>query len=252
MSNILINAEFEGKGKEAKGTTVKAQVLKTKTKVEFQAEKKKLAELDLQGDFGEDVELLAVEALPMSLFHLTVEGVPAIGRMVNRSAQAFSKLDIVITPLEWEDDNGVIEFMGDFTGLDFPFLAELSVRIVRRALRSMSYTHHPLTLFDLKQACGIVYDLQQGLDGAEELADWIGVREAVVLEELKAAKAKEKAKAKAAKKAKAEDEAPEEAPKAKPKAKTSTKAKAAAAKAKAKAKAKNSGKAKTANLADLA
>lgn len=265
--NVLINGEFDGKGTESKALEAcKAQILKTKSKVEVQFDKKGLPELDLQHDLASDIEAMDLESLPLSLFRVTVEGVPAIGRMVNRSEAAFNRLGLVITPLDWEDDSGVIEIMGDFTGSDFPFLAEIAARMVRRSLKAMSYTHHPLTLFDLKQACGMVYDLQQGTEGAQELVDWVGILELVILEEEKEVKAKakaekkavadaKKAKEKAAKKAKAKDEAetPDEGEDEAPALTKAQKVAAAKAKAKAaKAKAKNSGKAKTATLGDLA
>lgn len=274
--NVLINGEFDGKGTESKALEAcKAQILKTKSKVEVQFDKKGLPELDLQHDLASDIEAMDLEALPLSLFRVTVEGVPAIGRMVNRSEAAFTRLGLVLTPLDWEDESGVIEIMGDFTGADFPFLAEIAARMIRRSLKAMSYTHHPLTLFDLKQACGMVYDLQQGTEGAQELVDWVGILELVILEEEKEVKAKakaekkkasdaKKAEDKAAKKAKAkaeakakaaeaEDETPDEGEDEAPALTKAQKVAAAKAKAKAaKAKAKNSGKAKTATLGDLA
>ena len=106
-------------------------------------------------------------------------------------------------------------------------------RIVRRATLSIGFTHHPLTVFDLKQVIGLVQDVKEEVDGADDLLGWFTVRELAILEEEKEAKAvarKAKAAAVAALKPKLVKEP-------KPKA-TGT--------------AKNSkGKAQTAGLADL-
>jgi hypothetical protein len=93
---------------------------------------------------------------------------------------------------------------------------EVCLRLVQRATKAISHTHHPLTLFDLKQSIGLVYDLKQETEGAQDLAGWFDIRELTILEEAKEAKAGAKEKAKAATKQKAKEKRREKDPKTGP------------------------------------
>jgi len=238
--HLLIQADLEGKGKDAgKGMHYKAQVFKTKTKYEISLDKKDLKEINLVEEVSADMTAVGMGGKPISLFRVTIEGAPAIGRLVIRSTPAFAGIDAAISSeMKYESEAGVFEIEAEnATGMDLPYLAEITARIARRACRKLSWTHHPLTLFDLKQSIGLVYDLQVGAEGAQDLEDWFGVRELIHLEDVKAAKAEIAAEKKAAK---AKEKPP---PKAKPKG--------AATKAPPKGKAKNAGKGKSASLSDL-
>jgi len=234
--------------------------MKTKTKLTIKAPEGITID---NAEIAKEVGALKANGLDFTAIVLTVEGLKSFGGLVNRSVTALAKIGIVIPPnskgthpLDWDDTAGAITFhaIGEpFTGYDFPFLVDLTLRMVRRAGNALSPTQHSLTLYDLRQAAGTVYDVKQGITG---LSEWIDVREANVKEEVKAAKAvlrkekQEKARIerhKAAPKAKAKPKAPvteKNAPKAQPKAqpkakarpKTDLKAKIAAAKAKRAAK----------------
>jgi len=192
--NVHVTAEFAKTVKEAKGlTAVKATYLKTKTKLEVQATNKE--PLDASA-LETDIELLGLEGEPVSSLVVIVEGAQALGRVVNRSVVAFSKIGIGINEMGWEDEAGVITITGGLNGNELPMICDVMCKMVLRATKKMSHTHHALTLFDLKQTIGLTYDLSQGVEGAQGLKDWFDMRELVVLEEAKAAKAAEKAKAK--------------------------------------------------------
>lgn len=234
----LITAELAGATKEVKGLTCKANHFKTKTKLELRFTKEDRAKLDVYGGLTSDIELLKAQGMSLVSLVITVEGAQAIGRLVNRSVVAFGKVGIEVGELEWEDESGVVTFEGvlPLTGLDLAPLMEVVVRLVMRSLAAIGHTHHPLTLFDLKQAIGVAYDAKQGEEDAVSILDWFNVRELIILEETKMEKAaaakekrekkkKERAVAKVAAKATAKD--PKEgkeknAPKAKAKAKAKT------------------------------
>jgi hypothetical protein len=113
---------------------------------------------------------------------------------------------------------------GDLTGSEFPSLVETLFRLVERATGKVGGTQHPLTLYDLKQATGIVYEAKNGEEIATEILDWFSVRELVHLEEVKAAKKAAAEERKAKKKAELKAEAKamkEEAPTPKSKRKVS-------------------------------
>jgi len=227
--NVLVTTDT-GISKEVKGLNVlKQEVMKTKTKISVKINEK---DQGFQESVMEDIALMKLEGEEVTSFIVTVEGAKAIGRIVNRSITAFSKLGIEVSELDWDADSGVTMFTGRLTTMDLPFLIEVVLRLTQRATRAISYTHHPLTLFDLKQTIGLIYDLKQGQDGAQDMLGWFDVRELIVLEEVKAEKAETKAKAKAETKANANElkkmnskPKPKDKPKASTKAKTKPKAK---------------------------
>lgn len=231
-------AEVIGVAEEIKGLTCKASYLKTKTKLELRFTKDDRAKLDVYGGINGDIKALKLEGSPSSLV-VTVEGAQAIGRLVNRSVTAFGKIGIGINKMDWEAESGVInleESTLPLNGSDLPMLMEVMTRLVMRSVAPISHTHHLLTLFDLKQAVGVVYDAKQGDKSAEAILDWFNIRELILLEEAKEAKAEAKAKEK-------KEKAKEIAEKKKAKADERKEAREKA-KAEAKAKEKNSGKGK--------
>lgn len=236
----VIMVELAGVTKEVKGLICKANHFKTKTKLELQFTKEDKAKLDVFGRLVSDLKLLKAQGMPVTSVSLTVEGAQAIGRLINRSVVAFGKIGITSSELEWEDESGVVTFEGilPLTGSDLPHLMEVISRIVMRSLAAIGHTHHPLTLFDLKQATGIAYDAKQDDADAVAILDWFNVRELIILEEMKVEKAEiAKAKREKAKKGRAKAKVAAKAPK-EGKEKNAPKAKAKA-------------KAKTANLSHL-
>jgi len=232
---VSMMAEAMGVSKETKGLTCKAQHMKTKTKLEIRFTKEDRAKVDIFAGLGEDVGLLKLQAAPLVSVTVMVEGAQAIGRLVNRSIVAFGKIGIEISEMDWKDDSGEFTLTPvlEMAGNDLPPLMEVTARLVMRSLASISHTHHPLTLFDLKQAIGVTHDAKEGDEDAMAIVDWFNLRELIILEEVKAGKAEKaktkretaKAKRKVEKVAKAEakaegkTKAPEKnAPKAKPKA----------------------------------
>lgn len=225
-----IMAEVLGKSQETKGLTCKAQHMKTKTKLEIRFTKEDRAKVDIFAGLAEDVELLNLQAAPVVSITVMVEGAQAIGRLVNRSIVAFGNIGIELSEMNWENDSGefILKPILEMSGSDLPPLMEVIARLIMRSLASISHTHHPLTLFDLKQAIGVTHDAKQGDEDAAAIVDWLNLRELIILEEVKAEKV-EKAKAKretakakrATEKAKGKtaEKVPEKnVPKAKPKA----------------------------------
>ena len=212
--NSLIKIEVNKVTKETKGLEIFQQTcLKTKTNLEVKFTKK---DIGFQELVARDIELLGLEGEKIASFIVTVEGASALGRIVNRSVITFGKIGFEVNELDWEATAGVVEIEGDITALDLPYLVEVLLRLVQRATKAISHTHHPLTLFDLKQSIGLVYDLKQKAEGAEDLAGWFDIRELTILEEAKEAKAGAKEKAKAATKQKAKEKRREKDPKTGP------------------------------------
>jgi hypothetical protein len=222
--NAVINASTV-KTKEVKGLEVmKVKNLKTKTNITIRTDDDIKKEVDFFSAVLEDVKALKVEGQPISEISITVEGVPAIGRIINRSIPAFGKIDLEVSELGWDDAAGMVMITGDLTGSEFPSLVETLFRLVERAMGKVGGTQHPLTLYDLKQATGIVYEAKNGEEIATEILDWFSVRELVHLEEVKAAKKAAAEERKAKKKAELKAEAKamkEEAPTPKPRRKAS-------------------------------
>lgn len=180
--------------KEVKSLSImETKHLKTKTKLSINLpEGITIAHVDLAKEVG----ALKAKGLDFTAVTLTAEGLKSFGALVNRSVMALSKMGIEIPPnakglfpLDWDDTAGAITVnaIGNpFTGNDFPFLVDLLTRLVRRANTAMTVTQHNLTLYDLRQAAGTIFDAKLGDTG---LNDWINVREDNVKEDVKAAKA---------------------------------------------------------------
>jgi hypothetical protein len=183
---------------EKKGLSVVKQTnLKTKSLLELNLTEK---DSDVQELLAKDISALKAKGQKMDVV-ITVEGAKALGRLINRSASAMGRMGFVVQPLDWDAGAGEISIMADdLTGMDIPFLVEVLLRVARRATQKIGFTQHPLTIYDLKQTIGLVQDLRQEVDGAEDLSNWFSSRELAILEEEKAAKAEaRKAKAAAAK-----------------------------------------------------
>jgi len=203
------------KAKEVKTlNAINTKHLKTKVNLEIRTDGDTQPAADWIADLAEDIKALDAGNQPLSKLEWSVEGAPAIGRLVNRSVNALAKIGLELSTLEWEDGSGVVTVGGDLGyGSNLPHLAELLFRMADRASSKMGHTHHPLTTYDLKQAIGLVYDLRQG--NGKDLDEWFGVRELTILEETKAAKAKAAKAAKAAKGKKADPTKPKSKPKPK-------------------------------------
>lgn len=196
--------------------------LKTKTELTVGFDKEKFANLDLQGDVAQDIVLLGLEADPLTEIMVTVEGVDNFGRLFNRSIPAFSKIGVTLSETQWEAKQGVVTLeLKDATGNDLCMIMEVIAQLAIRAMGTVSGTQHPLSLFDMKQALGVVTGAKQGDEASVDLDDWFKMRELTILEEVKAAKkaAKDLEKAKAAAAAPAK---PAPAPKVAPKPVTKT------------------------------
>lgn len=226
--NTLITIDISKVTKETKGlSAIQQTCLKTKTKLEIRITNKDQGFQELVTD---DIVLLQVEGEKLDPFIVTVEGAKAIGRIVNRSVPAFGRLGVTVSEMDWEANSGVIEMGGELTTIDLPYLTEIILRLTQRATKSISHTHHPLSLYDLKQAIGHVYDLKQEAEGAEDLSDWFALRELNILEEERETKATKRAETKAENKKKRKEERRVPDPKSGPLA-TSKDRKATASKA---------------------
>lgn len=181
---------------ETKATSViKATTMKTKTKMDIRTDDKAQVETLFLEAVSTDVGLLKIAGQPLSDILWSIEGAPSIGRIVNRSIRAFSRMGIEVSPIEWEDESGVVTLKDrSLHGSDLPILTEILFRLVSRACAPIGHTQHPLTLYDLKQSIGIIYDLKQEdkviHETAKEVIEWMDTREMVVLEEIKASKPK--------------------------------------------------------------
>lgn len=238
IMNANITIDINEKIDEVKGITgMTPTYMKTKTKLDIHFTKEQTPDLD---ELIKDMTHLKADGLPVASIQMTVEGAPSIGRIINRSVTAFARIGLDLSEMEWDAKAGEIIVVGEnLSGMDAPYVADILAKMVIRSLSKVGDTHHALTLYDLKQAIGHVHDLKMKVDGSQDLANWFDVREAVILEEEKEARA---ATAKAKR-----DEAKEKRAAAKPKV-TKAKAKAAVKNVKGKAKA---GKGKAASLSDL-
>ena len=195
--HIMIKTSTEAV-REAKTLIIEATNLKTKTNLTITG--------DEQSEFFDgvtsDVKTLGIGGLPLGKLTVTVEGAPAMGRLFNRSLTSMGKLGLSFQPLVWEAGAGVVEIKGSLLGSDLPALSESLLRLMRRATQALSHTQHPLSLYDMKQAMGIIIDIKDGSKQAQAISDWFDSRELVQLEALKekakadriAAKAKDRAK----------------------------------------------------------
>ena len=186
-----IMADVAGETPEMKGLVSKASHLKTKTKLELQFDEYSREQIDIFNGIRSDIQLLGIQAIPVTSVMLTIEGAPAIGRLINRSVNAFSRIGFEISSLDWEDRSGVVEIKGTLplVGVDLAPLMDVIARMVMRSIAPISKTHHPLTLYDFKQITGLIYDADQGDNTTAIIIDWLTVRELVILEEEKAARA---------------------------------------------------------------
>jgi len=185
-----------GKSKEVKGLTAfKATHLKTQTKLEVTFS----PDMECYAQAAEDLKLLGLKSSPVKEFLLTVEGAPALGRIVNRSIGALGRIGIQAEEIGWEDEAGVVPFSSELglTTDDLPSLVDLVFRMADRASQSMGYTHHPLTLYDLKQTTGLVWEAKQDSAQAKAIIGWAEIRELTILEEIKEEKAKARKEARA-------------------------------------------------------
>jgi hypothetical protein len=186
---------------------------------------------DVQADFGP-----LGQDLPVVSTTFVVTDATNIARLSARCKTAFGKIGIGFDPgddLNLELDLIKVDITGTLTGSDMAPLSFVLHKLADRACHSVNPTTHPLTLFDLKQTVGIVYDAKQGDDDAKSILDWFNTRELAELERTKDARD-------AAKKAK-RDAAAKDKPKPKPKTGTGTKP----------GTAKNSGEETAANLSSL-
>ena len=233
--NTLISIVVKKPATLVKGTTFSAKCLKTQTNLELNFEKKDRASIDFPLALSEDIAALKLEDGPITSITLIVEGATAIGRLHNRTVRSFSRIGVVTEEIPWDADGGVLEYkLEDGVGADLPAIIDVLTRMVFRACTKFTATQHPLSLYDLKQATGLVSDAKEELGEAGATLKWFNVRELAILEEAKQRKAEEKAKTKAAK---AEEKA----------------AKAAAAKVlkQSEAKAKKAAKGKAGKVAPL-
>ena len=199
--NVLLSAETtKSEVPETKLATLKSTHLKTRTKLDFQFTEESVIGLDVLDDVKKDIQLLGLQGQPVKKVMLTTSEVKSIGRFINRSIRALSKVGITISDLPWDATAGVVEIestLGEFTGNDLPVLAEIVARIINKAKTKMSWTHHDLTLYDLKQTTGLVHDNTSGVRTAITVMDWLNARELIILEGIKEEAAATKKVAKA-------------------------------------------------------
>jgi hypothetical protein len=222
------------KAKEVKSLeVVKATPMKTKVKLEIRTDDKAFDETVYLQSVASDVKLLGIGGEPLTDIMWAIEGAAAIGRIVNRARRSFIKLDLELSALEWSDSAGVVTLKSStpLYGNDLPIISEILFRLVNRACAPLGATEHPLTIYDLKQAMGLIYDMkQEGEIGetGETIDRWMAIREEAHLEEEKAARAAARTAKKKADKAVAEAKTPNPTkPKAKAKPKPKTGAKTA-------------------------
>jgi len=200
--NVVMNVKLKGNTAKSKGLTFDWTHLKTQTNMEISWEKKDRPQLDFINDIAADVDILDAGSLDILALSLIVGDVQALGKIINRAIEAFARIDVIVEPLDWAADSGLIEFeIKDGTGADIAPLIEILARMLIRATTKFSNTQHPLSTYDLKQTCGFIKDASDKLKGAQETLDWMSVRELVVAEgikEEKAAAAKEKREVKKA------------------------------------------------------
>jgi len=196
--NVLITTSTSKVGNNAKGTKiVTANALKTKTNIEIQFDSKSRTTTDFLNGIPDEMKQLGISDGPLDTINVVVGDVNNIGKLVLRSLASFEKMDILVTTeMSWDAKAGTftVSAVGAM-GYDLGYLVEMISRLVARAMGALSGTQHPLTLFDLRQAMGIVYDVKQEVPGVSDLNDWMSIR---ALSHLEAIKADKKAKAAAA------------------------------------------------------
>ena len=247
----VMTTEVKKKAKETKGVNGKVRYLKTITKLDTEFTEETHWTMDILGDMEEDISLLGLQSAP-AILTITVTEAIALGRMVNRSISALGRIGLEISALNWDDTFGLVEVKDNglpLLGNDMPALSEVISRLVVRATGKLGGTQHPLSLYDLKQAIGIIKGMKDGNESDMTLNDWMNVRELAILEGVKEEKAKAKAEAKAERE-KAKAKARAEGNKKAEDRRTNIKAEANKAKAKAKTGTKTEDR-KTKNAASL-
>ena len=207
----MFTITIKGKAKAGDKAIAEVKALKTQSVVSY---KEDLDDLSIINGDMKTMGLYEAEILKVVV---DFKGAKASGRMVNRCMDHFTRIGIIVPEqLPWEQEGGKIIFeIRDMTGEDAYPLCWLLKGIVTRAGKKMSYTHHALTMYDIKQAVGLVWGASQGDAECLTISEWVdGYVAIAVANELEDRKAKQKkvksAKAKA-KKAEKATEATEEA-----------------------------------------
>lgn len=191
----MFTITMKGVAKEGVKTKAEIKALKTQSIVSY---KEDLGDLSIIADDMKTAGLLGGEIIKVVV---DFKSAKAAGRMVNRCMAQFSRIGIIV-PEErpWEQEGGkmIFEITG-MTGDEVYPLCWLLGGIADRAKKKMSYTQHGLTMFDIKQAVGLVWGVSQGDEECLAVSEWLdGHVGDAVADELEDRKAKQK-KAKAAK-----------------------------------------------------
>lgn len=217
---------------QTKGLTLmETKHLKTQTNVTITIDHKTRAKVNFVNAINKEVSLIKGQGAELAEVKLSVTDAPSLGKLLNRSMLAFADIGIEVdhkADFEASTAEATFTCKGCY-GSDLGIVVDLLSRLATRANKKMSGTEHPLTLFDLRQTIGLVYDAKQQVPGADQVEDFITVR--------------------------ADEYKPKPAPKPKPegtrKAKTPKATSKAKGKAKGKAKAKNQSSPAKAQLSDL-
>ena len=196
--NVIVKKAAANK---AKGTTFDVKYLKTQTNFEISFEKKDRASIDFPAIIAEDTDAMGYNGSePIGEISMIVSGAGAIGKIINRSVRSLGRCGIEIEETDWDADGGLFVFKIE-NGMvsDLPGIMDLISRMAFRATTKFTNTHHPLTIYDLKQTCGLITDERDEVSSAIDTLTWLRIREEAILTELKEAKAAEKAAAKAKK-----------------------------------------------------
>ena len=192
----MFTITMKGKAKESAKTIAEVKALKTQSIITYKDELEDLSMIN--GDM-KTMGLFEAELLKVVV---DFKGAKAAGRVVNRCMDQFARIGVnVPEQLPWEQEGGKVVFniSGGMDGSDVYPLCWLLAGIAARAKKSMSFTHHSLTMYDIKQAVGLVWGSSQGDEDCLTVSEWLdGYVIIAVAEELEDRRAKQK-KAKAAK-----------------------------------------------------
>ena len=203
----MFTITMKGKAKEGAKTIAEVKALKTQSIVTY---KEDLEDLSM---ITGDLKTMGLDKAEMLKVVVDFKGAKAAGRMVNRCMAQFARIGVIVPEeLPWEQEGGKVVFeIKDMNGSDAYPLCWILKGIASRARKKMSYTHHALTMFDVKQAVGLVWGATQGDEDCLAVSEWVDEYVALaVAEELEDLKAKrKKTKAVKAKTKKAEKAATE-------------------------------------------
>ncbi len=170
----MISITMKGRGESEIPDTVwpkpTVKVGKSTTSIRYEDKPKDLSIIE------RDLKTIGVYSAPLMRILLDFGKGRATGRMVNRSREQLDRIGVVVEEIPWEKDGGLVLFNirdGAMTGGDVYPLSYLLSGIAERAQTRLSYTHHSMHMYQIKEATGMVQRAKKGDIEALLVSEWV-------------------------------------------------------------------------------